>query len=82
MKKNYKPLNYGFSCNKTKPSKNEIIKTLLSLARLACEAGDEKRLKAKQLNNEENFIKEKLEQKEITEKFLSDFQKALRKENF
>jgi|GEM_PF-3063373 len=75
-KKKSEPLKYTVSFSDEIPSHDEFVDLFIGLAKLACDAGVEKRLKSKEFKNEE----EKIEENEISRKFLSGLEKKLRED--
>lgn len=80
-KKNSEPLKFTVSFEDRTPTKDEIIDTLMALAKLACDAGVDKRLKSKKYKDDEERMEEKIVENEISRKFLSGLEKRLREDN-
>lgn len=81
-KKKSEPVNFTASFADKAHTQDEVIEAFIVLAKLACDAGVEKRLNSKKFNSEEERVEEMIEQKQITEKFLYGLKEQLRKSNF
>jgi len=79
-KKKSEPLKFTVSFEDRVPTKDEFIDKFMAFAKLACDAGVDKRLKFKKYKDDEERVEEEIVEYEINRKFLSGLEKRLRED--